>query len=407
MGLLLPMWRTMIPDVMGQESTRKRIVFYSGAVSSHPNHIPQNNGGAIRLTPSFAPLAPYANEMMHIRGLRAPFNEDLHGPDWLFTAMQGKSSPGGITLDRYIAREIGRSYPVLSLQLALIPCAASVASVSADGKGQIFPAETNPINAYKNTFGSVMVGGGTGVPDPLLQKQLSERRSILDFITDDVKRTQAQLASPERAKLDQYLSSIRDMERELSNLVDSQGNKPSAVCSDVEQPNNPGITSSTNRSDFIDAQVSVAVNALICGMTSVVVLQKNCSATYPGGVGNHTMWHDRVDSKMQTYFQFHTQKIANIRERLGSISEAGGTIADKSLIVYSERCGTTHHNGQNDMFLTTLGSAGGYFRTGTYHDFRNSGRHVSDGFVSIANAMGVKTNSFGEGSKGSLPGLTA
>lgn len=110
---------------------------------------------------------------------------------------------------------------------------------------------------------------------------------------------------------------------------------------------------------------------------------------------------------MQTYFRFHTGKIANIRERLGAVSDAGGSVADNSLIIYSERCGTSHHNGQNDMFLTTIGSAGGYFRTGTYHDFRGSGRHVSDAFVSIANAMGVNTSSFGEGSRGPLPGLTA
>jgi len=422
-GILLPMWRTMIPEVMGQETTRKRMIIYAGAVSMDEREFPSTNSrsGNIALKDSFSALKPYTNEMMFIRGLDAHWHQTQHGPDWSLTGRSG--TPGGISLDRYIARRIGQSDPVLSIQLAMVSCNKVNDSVSADGAGQKFPAQTNPVSAYGKIFASgTGNSGGGGGADPAIVKQLAERRSALDVITGDVNRMKSQLAGPERAKLDQYLSSFRDMERELSNLVQSQSNQPSAACNNVSAPGNPGsITSASARSNFMNAQISVATNAVICGMTRVAVLHKNCSSNYPGGVGSHTMWHDNQSSKTRAYYRFHTAKLASIRKRLGEVSEGGGTVADNSLIVYTERCGMRHHYGQRDSFLLTIGSAGGYFRTGTYHNFNNlsktssdpkvkynrATRNLNDGFISIANAMGVSTNSFGERSSGPLPGLKA
>lgn len=414
-GLLLPMWKTMIPEVLGQEEKRKRMIMYTGAISMDEREFPStpNRTGPIALKNSFSALKPYESEMMFLRGLNCHWHKQQHGPDWSLTGRNG--SPGGISIDRYIARAIGQSDPVLSVQLALAGCPSVNASVSADGSGKTFPAEPNPVNAYKKIFGGGIsnIGSGEGA-DPALLKLLAERRSGLDFITSDVKRLQGQLAAPERAKLEQYLSSFRDMERELSNLVQSQSNQVSSSCSNLSAPDNIS-NSAGNRSAYFDAQISVATNALICGMTRVAVLHKNCSQSYPGGVGDHNMWHDQNSSRTRTYYNYHIGKIASIRKKLGAVSEGGGSVADNSLIVYTERCGMKHHDGQGDSFLLTIGSAGGYFKTGSYHNFNDLSRSgynratrpFNDAFISIANGMGVNTNSFGDGSKGPLPGLTA
>ena len=401
-GLLLPMFRNMMPEAMGQSAGRKRIIFYAGAVSASEPHFPKSDGsGGLLMTEGFQPLAPYRDEMLFLRGLNAPWQPQLHGPDWFTTGRDG--TPGGITLDRYIAREIGQSDPVASIQLALHGCL----SVSADGPGQVFPAEADPVQAYANIFGAAVMMGEED-PGAAAAKLLSERRSLLDFVRDDVSRMESRLAGAEREKLQQYLTSLRDMEGELSNLVDGQTNQ-SAECSDLGPPSAQGRASQAASEELIAAHVEVAVNAILCGMTSVAVLQKNCSGTYGwlGGIGNHTMWHESAFQQKVTYYNYHSGNLAKIRARLGEVTEGDGTVADNTLIVYFERSGIHHHNGQSDSFLMTIGDMGGYFNTGRHLTF--DGHYVNDGFISIANAMGIDTNTYGDPNlaSGPLPGLTA
>lgn len=77
------------------------------------------------------------------------------------------------------------------------------------------------------------------------------------------------------------------------------------------------------------------------------------------------------------------------------------------MIVYFERSGIHHHDGQGDSFLLTVGNPGGHFRTGRHLTF--NGHNVNDAFVSVINAMGVDTDTFGDPNlvKGPLPGLAA
>lgn len=403
-GLLLPIWRTMIPEAMGQESSRKRILFYAGAVSASENHFPKSGGGdSLSLTDGFSALQPYRDEMLFMRGMDVPWHKQLHGPDWFLTGREG--TPGGITLDRYIAKEIGNQDPVPSIQLALVGCNSVNNSVSADGRGQVFPAQTDPVKAYANIFGAGLMNSGGG--DSTAARLLDERKSLLDFVREDIGKMKSKLAGPEREKLDQYLSSLRDMEGNLSNLVKSQEGGGSNACGNPEAPASFGKPGQKANTAFIDAQIDIAVNALTCGMTSVAVLHKNCSAIYPGGVGEHNLWHGSNNKQKTQYYQYHTGNLAKIRKRLGEVSDGGGSVADKSLIVYFERSGIHHHNGQGDSFLMTIGRAGGYLNTGRHLTFK--GRRINDGFISIANAMGVNTNTFGDPklARGPLPGLTA
>jgi hypothetical protein len=404
-GLLLPMFRTMLPEALGQDPDRKRIFIYAGAVSAAEGNFPTSDGSdGIVVGDSFSPLEPYRDELLFLRGLNVPWDRQQHGPDWFMTGTDGR--PGGITMDRFLSREIGSKDPVGSLQLALHGCNSVNASVSADGPGQVFPAEPDPIKAYADIFGNAVMMEGTDRV-AAMEQLLAERRSLLDFVRDDIGRAQTQLAGPEREKLEQYLTGLRDLEAELENFAEAQGMQD-AGCSELSLPDVPRA-SQTASEELQSAHVEVAVNALLCGMTRVAVLHKNCSASYPwlSGIGVHNTWHSGSTEGRAPYFRYHSGNLARVRERLGEVSEGNGTVADSSLIVYFERSGIHHHDGQSDSFLLTVGSVGGYLQTGRHLTF--DGHNVNDAFVSIINTMGVDTDTFGDPNlaTGPLPGLAA
>lgn len=295
----------MLPEAMGQDSDRRRILIYAGAVSAAADNFPTSDGsGGLVVSDSFSPLAPYRDEMLLLRGLNVPWDRQQHGPDWFMTGTEGR--PGGITMDRYLAREMGGGDPFSSIQLSLIGCPSGYTSVSADGAGQVFPSQSDPIKAYADIFGGAVM---MDEPDRLTQTQqlLIERQSLLDFVRDDIGRMQTQLAGPEREKLDQYLTGLRDLEGELENLASGQASG-AVECTELDLPGGLPGASQTASQDFMLAQVDVATNALLCGMTRVAVLQKNCSAGHPwlGGIGIHNTWHSGSTSQRAPYFQFHS-----------------------------------------------------------------------------------------------------
>lgn len=402
-ALLLPMFRTMLPEALGQEKQRKRLLVYAGAVAAHESLFPTSGAGErLVISEGFSPLDPYRDEMLFLRGLDAPWDKQQHGPDWFMTGVDGR--PGGITLDRYIAKETAGEDPVRSIQLALTSCPAPYASVSADGKGQVFPAQQDPVKAYADLFGWRDIGAEGADPTAAAAEALAERKSLLDFVRDDIRRMQTQLASPESTKLDQYLTGLRDLEMALENLAQARRTLGGA-CSEVEQL----VTGKPDTEQLISTQIDVAVNALICGMTRVAVLHKNCYDSYEhlGGVGGHEMWHEYWSEPKVRYHKYHSGNLALVRKKLGQVTEGAGTVADSSLLVYFERSGINHHEGQHDSFIMTIGSLGGHLRTGRHLNFK--GHNVNDAFISISNAMGVDTDTFGDPKlvKGPLPGLTA
>lgn len=398
--LLLPMFRSMLPEALGQPSPRKRLLIYAGDVAAKGGVFPTRAAdGQLEISEAFSPLRPYRSEILFVGGLAGPFNRHQHGCDWFLSGTPGPKRDannygvGGITLDRYLAKQIGRGDPRDSINLSFYTLGGTRGlSVSADGPNMVVPAELSPTKAYADIFGR-----GVMTDARETERLLARRRSLLDHVREDVSRLNGRLSAPERIKLEQYLTGLRGVETQLANVVAAAGN--GEACGKGAQPD-PALTYPTKQiadTRFMDAHMQIAVAALTCGLTRVAVLSAAYPVSHPflggGQVGSHDFWHAPSDSGATRYFQFHAGNLVKLRKALEQTRENDGTVADNTLILTFEKCGMSHHNGYDNLFLLLLGKLG-TFKTGRW--VSGKGHAVNDAFTAILHAMGVKTDSFGD-----------
>jgi hypothetical protein len=127
-----------------------------------------------------------------------------------------------------------------------------------------------------------------------------------------------------------------------------------------------------------------------------------------GTVDHHRICHGSgTDAAIAKVDQHFCSLVAHLWQRLKSVPEGNGTMADNTLLVWINSGGGLHHGGHNNHAVVLLGG-GGSFRTGRYLSYPAMRHCISDVYVSIAHAMGVDIKTFGDPMhcKGPLPGLT-
>ena len=373
------------------------------------------------LPPSLAPLAPYKQDLLFVSPLYNPHNQEFHGNGWATLSMMPSvrtggdefgpfyAIPSGVSLDRFLAREISADTPFSSINLGLLESNDFVPHVSSDGPGRAYPAERSPVRAYARLFGALLPT--PGIPT---EKLLEQNRSLLDLVQGDIQRTMGRLAGPERAKLDQYLESIRALELRLGRLGGAQ-----AACSGFAAPaarlHKLQASRGAVQPEVIQAHVELASNALQCGLTRVAAISIHGNSyalnhyEFLGDTrGHHQSCHDDNKETLTKIDAFVASQVGALYGRLRAVPEGAGTVADSSLLLWVNTGGGTHHNGWNTHGAVLLGRAGGTLRTGRYLTYGPQEHSLGDLCVSVANAVGAPIQSFGDPThcKGPLPGLT-
>lgn len=408
----------LLPEALGQ-TPRKRFIIFTNA----NGFVERNYTCTARsevdfdLAPAYDALAPYKAQMVIASKFYNPHDRALHGNQWATLSVMAspnqtgekRGPPGGISIDRFLAKEIGSKDPFPSTAVGLAE-GTNILCVSCDGLNQPFPAIGSPVKAYQTFFGSGMVPAG-GAPAVDTQALLAQDKSLLDLISGDVKRMQGRLAGPERAKLDQYLTSLQGVERQLAELGKARTGcqPPTPLPATLDKANlDPKI---------IAAHVDVTFAAQLCGLTRVSHISILGMEGPHNGYGflgmpgenwsHHQVHHGGDQPKILKIDQFVLSNVALMVERLAKTPEGNGTMLDNSLVVYINSCGGKHHGGQDNHAVVMVGKAGGTLRTGRYMTFAQKQHCISDVFVSMANMFGVPITKFGDPMhcKGPLPGL--
>src|ERR1700739_4258587 len=241
--LALPMLDAMTPAFANPTARPIRLGFIEV-----PNGImmdkwtPATEGADFALTPILEPLAPFRDRLLVLSGVDQGQSKGLPvevGGDhpractaWL-TGTHCKMTPGadlraGISVDQIAARELGKYTQLASLEAGLESAEVGGACESAYGGAYYntiswhndttpLPMENRPRAIFERLFGD----GGSIDPKARLARR-QEDRSILDAVTEDVKRLRGKLGGPDRGKIEQYLEAVRDVERRMQ-LADAQG----------------------------------------------------------------------------------------------------------------------------------------------------------------------------------------
>jgi len=404
----LPFLEAMIPAFVARgapAAAPKRLVAMSAGLGFHaPFLFPSQEGKDAPLTPYLEKIKAHRDKMTLLSGLSHPEQQGASGHSSQMTWLTSAKHPGlagfrnSVSLDQLIANEIGGETRVPYLALAV-----SGNSLSWTSNGVEIPAEGSPSRLFQKMF---IQGDQRAVAEEM--RRLKKGRSILDTVGARARRLEAELGERDREKLDEYLTSVRDLEVRLQQSQE-WAVKPKPVV-DAAPPR-----------DIEDRQDAIAQQRLMYEMI-VLALQTDSTRTITfslGGMnavpsniaGVENDWHNlshhgRDDEKIAELKLIELAEFEAFNDfltRLRGIDDQGSSLLDHTAILFGSNLGNASaHDWRNLPIIV----AGGGFKPNGYvaHDEKNN-TPLSNLFVSLAQHMGMEIDSFGSSTAAGVRGL--
>ena len=360
-----------------------------------------------KLPSSIEPIAKWQDKLTILQGLSGKVAGGGHSNNFqalgAFGAGRGQSGEStailGPTIDGALAKHIGGIFPHIGLGISKRLENSVVYSISAIGANKPLPIMVKPDQAMGTLFGSVADGNA--------KNDFMAKRNLLDFLRDDIKRVEKQLAGPEREQLGAYLASFDTLGDRQSRLneIEKTLRKHAPVPNDKY--------TSEVETDRLDAQFDLAAASLIAGLTNVVTLSSAagirdfdiCFSGLGLKKGKHHTGHGGGQNGMdwsQTYEyirHFHFEQIAKLCKRLESIPEGDGTMLDSTLIIYMSDAAEGHHSRCWEWPFVLIGNAGGKLKSGRFLDYPGYGmpshRTTANFYTTLLNLAGNPAERFG------------
>jgi hypothetical protein len=251
----------------------------------------------------------------------------------------------------------------------------------------------DPTAVHKRLFASLVV------PPSDVDRLRLRRKSVLDVVNAELSSLNNKLSSENRTKLDQHLTSLRQIEQQLQ-----VGNTNAPVCTAPGQPARLDPYAASNYPTIAKLQIDMMVGALACDLTRVASIMFSGSIsnqTFPWlplarpSRGHHDLSHDpsTAYADLALIKRWHSEQFLYLLQKMDAVKEGNGSMLDNSVILWGSEIGLGDHN-VNDMRFVLAGGAGGHFKLG--RNLVISGRPHNDLLVSVLQAMGVQENTFGD-----------
>ncbi|HTN74452.1 MAG TPA: DUF1552 domain-containing protein [Pirellulaceae bacterium] len=391
--------------------------------------IPKETGENYTLPFSLEPLAPVKDRVLVFSGLDKKHSREGDG-HYAKTAnfltglkvrkTTGKEiSSGGISMDQYAAQQIGHHTPLPSLELAIDPVISGIDSnvgytrlygsyISWQAENRPVAKEIQPRLVYERLFGA-----RTASSDAAAAQKLADQRSLLDLTLDDAKRLRGKLGRDDQFKLDEYVDSIRAVEKRIEFFArpDDRAWKPTLA----PVPAAPADKAPHDFREHIRIMLDLMVLAFQTDATRVSsfmfandVSGRNFS--FVDGVrGSHheLSHHENNKEKLEQYQRinrWHVEQFVYMLEKMKAIPEGESTLLDNSMVLLG--CGMSDGNRHDPNNLPILlgGRAGGSLPSGR-HLKSDANTPLCNLYVSMLERLGAPVMEFGD-STGPLQGLT-
>lgn len=363
--------------------------------------IPATTGADYALSDQLQPLAEVQADVTVISGFEVKVANriaHLSGPSGLLSGVGGVGEGddhtfGAPSLDQRIAAELGGLTAYRSLELGVQPGAKGL---SYTGPSTRNPPISEPIAAFERLFGpSFRAPGESGVIDP----RLALRRSVLDAVTADAADLARRVGAADRARLDQHLSGVRDLEQRIARLSDDPPDF--AACVRPEPP--PGVPDVDGRPQMAERariMADLLALSLACDLTRVASIWYSdplSDVLYPGATaGHHQLTHDEPGDQPQVHqiVLAAMTAFADLVRALKAVPEGEGTLLDHLALLGTTDVsyGRTH---QIDEFPILLaGGADGRLVHGQ-HVRSATADNASRVPLTLLRAVGIPAASFG------------
>jgi hypothetical protein len=361
--------------------------------------------GQSTLGPLLSKLDPYRSQLTVLDGLDMKSREygpggDGHhrGVPHMLTGIEmlDEGNAGGASVDQKIAKALAGSARFDSLQFAVrIVYGDTNSRPLWSGPGKVVPALQDPWQAYARIFAGV-----TSPPTAAGRTRPDLRKSALDNALGELVSLRGQLGKDDRARVDSYQESLRDIERRLAST-------PLPVTTGCSRPSLPTTFDASNEAEYPTVgklQIDLLIAALQCGQTRVASLQwgnSNDQCTYPW-LGVNTLGHDLshntsdcdpTGAKKQQVTQWYAEQFAYLLGRLQSIPEGTGTLLDNTVVLWVSEFSEANGHECTDLMWLLMGNAAGYFKQGQV--LKLAGRSTNDLHATLCNGFGIANKTFG------------
>ena len=370
--------------------------------------VPKTDGTGFALTEELAPLGPVKDQINVLSGFDCKLDGVPNIPHHtgVVATLTGLASGvdhdyPGQTLDTLIAAKIGNSTPYRSLEVSADGVRAH--SYSRFSTSVINQSEVSPLELYKRLFGASFQDpkDGAAEPDPRIQL----RQSVLSSVMEDAQRLNQSLGSHDRQRMDQYMTSVRELERRLDLLLD--GPAELAAC---QKPKSPGkdalgadVESATRNHGLM---ADLLVMALACDQTRVVNVVYSWGLSelrLPGhNATHHDLTHnDVIDPELGyqpavlPFVMASMEAWSTFVQKLQAVPEGDGTLLDNCLILGHSESSFGQAHDVRGLPIMTAGRAGGKVRTGQH--IRGNGDPVTRVGLTIQQLVGEPVSTWGEG----------
>jgi Protein of unknown function (DUF1552) len=377
----LPLLDAMVPALSAVSQTPARAVRRLGYVyipmgMNSMAWTPAEVGRLTQLSLSLGPLAPYLDDLtiitnLELRNANTTGNHASANCAFLSCARAKRTESSdyflGTTVDQIAAREIGGDTLIPSLELGTDLIAqvgncdngyacAYQNNLSWSSPTTPMPTEADPRVVFERLFGD----GGTRDER---RAELRRNASILDWVMQDMKGLQARLGAGDRAKVDGYLDTVREVERRIQRAERDSADSPVPA---LERP----ASVPENWEDHVKLMFDLQVLALQADLTRVITFQlarESSTRTYPQiGVPepHHPVSHHVNDpeklAKLAKINAYHVSLFGYLLERLRATPDGDGTLLDHTTYLLGSGMGNPDiHDHQNLPIVVARGGLGG------------------------------------------------
>ena len=404
-----PVARAVAPSA---PPTRMAFVFFpNGAIMDHWR--PSGSGSDFQLNETMASLQPHRDDLLILSGLaqhHARANGDGAGDHarnsgaFLTGAQPHKTSGAdirvGVSIDQAAANVIGQQTRLPSIELGIergrnagncdsgYSCAYS-ANISWKSATTPNAKEVNPRLAFERLFGKP--------GDAENQERRNRfRRSILDVVADDARQLQQSLGGADRRKMDEYFTSVREIEQRIQRADQM---KPKEI-PDVELPE--GVPSEL--SEHLRLMYDIMLLAFQTDSTRIATFMvgaAGCNRTYPEvdvRSGHHQLSHHQNDedkiAQLARVDKWLMEQFASFLTRMKDVSEGEGNLLDNSMILYGSAISDGNRHNHDDLPILVAGKGGGSIRTGRAVEYETE-TPLNNLFLSMSQRVGAPLKELG------------
>jgi hypothetical protein len=316
----------------------------------------------------------------------------------------GSDIKAGVSVDQIAAERIGGETVLPSLELScdvgkrLGSCDSGYScayqyNISWRSETMPMMPEVDPKQVFERLFGDA--GGGRDSQQARTRRAMFQK-SILDFVSDDARRLQSRVGTGDRRKLDEYLSSVRAIEKRVELAEKSAPRLPNGIRAPEM------FESMEEHVRLMFDMLTLAFQTDSTRVSTFIVGHEGSNRPYPFiGVndGHHDLSHhmnnpDTIE-KITKINCFHARQFAYFLDRLKSVKEGDGTLLDNCMIVYGSGLSDGNRHNHDDLPVLLAGRGGGAVNAGR-HVAVDKGTPLNNLFLTMLDRVGAPVDRFGD-----------